>query len=284
MGGKHWSLPLMTFLLLACTHGIFLMLIYPHIRFSPLFTWVFELDLFFLWLELLFMCNCIFRDPGFLPRIKGHNMSKLVSAMPPGLVSDIGFCRLCSVIRPEANLSRTKHCRYCDCCVQGFDHHCPWLNNCIGKRTYPFFCTLITLVSVNLLIMIICTCIIYKDWILASCLNRSRTVLLMNFAGGIFFLWSCFFLTLLGALTAFHMFLISKGLTTHEFLKGVPQRFQYLEVVPNCPGLLCWTSEPTLLRPMWQELDNELETIEAHYEMQQTLELIRSKLQVSNPK
>ena len=32
--------------------------------------------------------------------------------------------------------AKAKHCRICDKCVRDFDHHCIWLNNCIGKRNY----------------------------------------------------------------------------------------------------------------------------------------------------
>ena len=41
-------------------------------------------------------------------------------------------------VRPDS-----KHCRICNRCVCGFDHHCIWLNVCVARRTYRAFLVLL---------------------------------------------------------------------------------------------------------------------------------------------
>lgn len=43
----------------------------------------------------------------------------------------------------------TKHCKSCNKCISGFDHHCVWLNNCIGKKNYKAFFILVLLMAIT---------------------------------------------------------------------------------------------------------------------------------------
>lgn len=40
-------------------------------------------------------------------------------------------------------LSSAKHCGACNRCVSEFDHHCRWINNCVGGKNYTQFFRLI---------------------------------------------------------------------------------------------------------------------------------------------
>jgi hypothetical protein len=45
------------------------------------------------------------------------------------------FCEFCD----SYCWVNSKHCRTCNRCVNDFDHHCMWFNNCVGARNYWFF-------------------------------------------------------------------------------------------------------------------------------------------------
>ncbi|KAA8588538.1 hypothetical protein FQN60_009883, partial [Etheostoma spectabile] len=47
----------------------------------------------------------------------------------------IRFCDRCQLLKPD----RCHHCSVCDKCILKMDHHCPWVNNCVGFSNYKFF-------------------------------------------------------------------------------------------------------------------------------------------------
>nr|XP_044617569.1 uncharacterized protein LOC123281826 [Equus asinus] len=68
------------------------------------------------------------------------------------------WCPKCCFLRPLLRPLRTYHITWCNICVEEFDHHCKWVNNCIGHSNFRVF---------MLLVQSLC---LYSDAMLVTCL------------------------------------------------------------------------------------------------------------------
>jgi len=60
------------------------------------------------------------------------------------------FRSICVVCRASRTM-RSYHCKDCGRCVNRFDHHCPWIDNCVGLGNQrSFYCFMIVLFSLIL--------------------------------------------------------------------------------------------------------------------------------------
>lgn len=130
------------------------------------------------------------------------------------------YPKICQVCKSHVNKD-SKHCRDCGRCVLHFDHHCKWLNNCIGLKNYTWFVLLIT----SLQGLVTSHCVSGIKLTLEVISNKDLDLVL--FEGQTeWYLGLLSFFNLLSAvvaffnlqLLAFHLFLKLKGMTTYEYI------------------------------------------------------------------
>ncbi|PAN36471.1 hypothetical protein PAHAL_6G286300 [Panicum hallii] len=169
--------------------------------------WVASVAVIFTACILLVLLLTSGRDPGIVPRNAHPPEPEDIGESPdwPGgqhgstglpltrdvLVNGVSvkvkYCHTCMLYRPP----RCSHCSICNNCVERFDHHCPWVGQCIGKRNYRFFFMFVS--STTLL------CI----YVFAFCWVNLKRIMDMH---------EC----KIGGLTSFHLYLISTNQTTYE--------------------------------------------------------------------
>ena len=63
---------------------------------------------------------------------------------------------------------QSKHCSICDKCVEGFDHHCRWLNTCIGSKNYKLFFAFVLSALTSILLQFVMGIILFARYFVDS--------------------------------------------------------------------------------------------------------------------
>lgn len=158
-------------------------------------------------------------EPGILPRQQQERPERPDGSSAPtvrvnGVRVTLRWCDTCRLYRPP----RAKHCRLCDNCIQDFDHHCPWVCNCVGARNYRYFVLFVGLVTLYVTFVSI-TC-------LYTLIHASTSGESSNFVNALTDNLAATALLMLGATIScctcglfwFHISLIAKSVTTNEYI------------------------------------------------------------------
>uniref|UniRef100_A0A7S4BMI2 Palmitoyltransferase n=1 Tax=Chrysotila carterae TaxID=13221 RepID=A0A7S4BMI2_CHRCT len=179
-------------------------------------------------LTMLFMGLTATTDPGIVPR-NAHmddaeaavhaNASRSVEVN--GVTISLKWCHTCRIWRPP----RASHCSECNVCVERFDHHCPWMGQCIGRRNYRFFMGFV--VCVSLLCLHTASCSLFR---FLQVLQKYEThiVMLETVVQGMrrspvvamMLVFPLLILVCVGPLACYHCGLVCDNRTTNEEIKG----------------------------------------------------------------
>ncbi|XP_051116437.1 probable protein S-acyltransferase 7 isoform X2 [Andrographis paniculata] len=169
------------------------------------------------------------RDPGIIPRSanppepetnensldfgqgSAPRLPRTKDVVINGTTVKVKYCDTCMHYRPP----RCSHCSICDNCVEQFDHHCPWVGQCIGLRNYRFFFMFIF--STTLLCLYVHGfCWVYIKMIMNSEKTTIWKAMIKTPASIALIIYTFLALWFVGGLSVFHLYLISTNQSTYE--------------------------------------------------------------------
>ncbi|XP_072954885.1 probable protein S-acyltransferase 1 [Typha angustifolia] len=229
--------------------------------------------------DLVFLFMTSARDPGIVPRnTRAPEADEVFDVTTPSMEWNHGrtphlrlprtkevivnghsirvkYCETCLLYRPP----RTSHCSICNNCVQKFDHHCPWVGQCIGLRNYKFFFLFVSTTT------FLCIYVFTVSWL--NILREKK-----NYGGSIWksmtgevvslvlIVYTSIAVWFVGGITVFHLYLVSKSQTTYEhfryrydkrenpYRKGILRNFADLffsKIPPSLIDFRSWVPDDT---------------------------------------
>lgn len=158
-------------------------------------------------------------------------------AAPAGV--RVRYCPTCHIWRPP----RCSHCSVCNSCVFLHDHHCLYMNNCVGARNYRYFLWFL------LTAVLECALLIYSalHHILSLTYRDTPVSVLLVVYGGVGVIYPLLLLV-------FHTYISVRNISTREFLNHVhglslrgSQNFVYsFDHGPVRNFLVNWVSRPRM--------------------------------------
>ncbi|KPM04379.1 palmitoyltransferase ZDHHC17-like protein [Sarcoptes scabiei] len=92
-------------------------------------------------------------DPGYISNSKQEQIQTIIELAENEGFESGWFCSTCLIRKP----TRSKHCSLCNRCVARFDHHCPWIGNCIGFKNHKYFIWYLITLAICLFYYILAT-------------------------------------------------------------------------------------------------------------------------------